>query len=811
MDSFVQDLRFAFRQARKNPGITLAIALVLALGIAANAVTFTVLKATLLRPLPYPEPDRLVQLWETRNEAAFSRMEFSYPDFLDYREHNQVFDALGGYSNGGGTLLGPQGAEQISATVCSANFFDVLGVRPAMGRTFNPDEDSPKSERVIMLTWTGWQRRFGGDPNIVGKKAVLNDEPRTIVGVLPRTFEFAPSGSAEIWVPYRILGWRERRNAHWLFPVGRLKAGVSFAQAQASLSTFAAALGQQYTESNQHVGVQVVPLREQVVGQVRPVLVLLMAAVGCFLLITCGNLAGLLLSQAVGRQREMAVRLSMGASRGRIVRQLLTESCVLSLAGGLAGVALSVWLLPAAMAAVPKSAMQSMPAWQGLHVDWGFLAVALAMALAAGAIFGLAPAFVAFRPRLREALTETGRGSSAGVEKHRLRNALVVSEIALAIVLLYGGGLMLKSLAAVMHTDPGFRTDNLLTLGVSLPAKKYPKDEDAAAYYRRLIENVRALPGVTGVGSTDTLPLTGGRNTSRMVREGHRTANGEEETEANSRAVSTDYFRVMGIPLRAGRFLDARDIPGATRTAVINQTLADRLFPGQDPIGQRIDYTYTPTPELREIVGVVGDENATALDAPPTPAIYESFDQSPEYYTSIVVRTTQSPESVAPAVERVIREMDASVPVFEVFTMQEIIARSPSIFLRRSPAYLVAAFGAVGLLLAAVGLYSLLAYAVAQRSREMGIRMALGAQKRDVLSLVVGGGMRLALVGVAMGIACALALGRLIASFLFHVSPSDPATVLGVCALLLLVALAAAGQPALRAASVDPMRALRDE
>ena len=810
MDSLLQDVRFALRQVRKNPGVTLAVVLVLALGIAANAVTFTVLKATLLRPLPYPEPDRIVQLWETRNEAQFTRMEFSYPDYFDYREHNQVFDVLGGYSNNGATYLGPQGAEQVYVTVCSANFFDALGVRPAMGRGFNPDEDTPKSERVILITWAGWQRRFGGDPNIVGKKAILNDEPRTIVGVLPRNFEFALSGSAEFWVPYRIVGWRERRNAHWLFPVGRLKAGVSVAQAQAALSTFAAQLGQQYTESNQHVGVQVVPLREQVVGQVRPVLLLLMAAVGCFLLITCGNLAGLLLSQAVGRQREMAVRLSMGASRGRIVRQLLTESCVLSLAGGLSGVALSVWLLPAALASVPKESLESMPSWQGLHVDWGFLAVALGMALVAGAVFGLAPALVAFRPQLRAALTESGR-ISAGVERHRLRNILVVSEIALVIVLLYGGGLMLKSLSAVMRTDPGFRTDNLLTLGVGLPPKKYPKDEDVAAYYRRLIEKVAVLPGVTGVAATDTLPLTGGRNTSRMVREGHRTANGEEETEANSRSVTADYFKVMGVPLRAGRLLDARDVPGAGRVVVINQTLADRLFPGQDPIGQRIDFTYTPTPTLREIVGVVGDENATSLDAPPNPVVYESFEQSPDYFMSMVVRTTQSPQSVAPAIERTIREIDAAVPVYEVLTMQEIIDQSPSIFLRRSPAYLVAAFGGAGLLLAAVGLYSLLAYAVAQRRREMGIRMALGAQKRDVLALVVGGGMKLALAGVTIGVACALGLGQVIASFLFHVRPGDPATVAGVCGLLLLVAMAAVGQPALRAASVDPMHALRDE
>ena len=810
MDALLQDLRYAYRQTRKNPGVTLAVALVLALGIAANAVTFTVLKATLLRPLPYFEPNRLVQLWETRTEASFSRMEFSYPDFADYQAQNQVFEALGGYSTGGATFLGPQGAEMVDVTVCSGNFFDVLRVRPAMGRAFQPGEESPKAERVILLTYAGWQRRFGGDPDIVGKKAVLNDEPRQIVGVLPRDFQFAPSQSAEFWVPYRIQGWRERRNAHWMFPVGRLKPGVTAAQAQAALSTLARQLGQQYPESNVNVGVQVVPLREQIVGPVRPVLLLLMAAVGCFLLITCGNLAGLLLSQAVGRQKEMAVRLSMGASRWRIVRQLLTESCALSLAGGLAGVALSFWLLPAALASVPKEALLSMPAWQDLHVDWGFLSVALGLALAAGALFGLAPALIAFRPQLRAALAETGR-SSGGLERHRLRNTLVVVEIALAIVLLHAGGLMLKSLSLVMRADPGFQTENLLTLGVSLPGKKYPKDEDAVNFHRRLMEKLAALPGVRGVGSTTTLPLTGGRNTSRMVREGHRSAGGAEEVEANSRDVSTGYFRVMGVPLRAGRFLDQRDVAGAARVAVINQTLAGKLFPGEDPVGKRIDFTYTPEPSLREIVGVVGDENATALDAAPNAAIYTSFAQSPDLFFNVVVRTGQATESIAPAVERVIREMDPAVPVFEVQTMEEIIAQSPSIFLRRSPAYLIAAFGAVGLLLAAVGLYSLLSYAVAQRRRELGIRMALGAQKSNVLGLIVGGGMKLALTGIGLGALCAMAAGRLLATFLFHVRPGDPSTVIGVCLLLLLVALAASSQPALRAAAVDPIQALREE
>jgi predicted permease len=810
VSTLFQDLSYSIRQARKHPGLTLAVVLVLALGIAANAVTFTVLKTTLLRPLPYAEPERLVQLWETRSTRGFTRMEFSFPDFADYRERDEVFVGLGGYSPVNATYLGPQGAEEVNVTVCSANLFDVLGVKPALGRAFQPGEDAPQAARVALLTYAGWQRRFGGDPDVVGKPAIINEEPRTIVGVLPRDFLFAPSRASEFWLPYRIAGWRERRNAHWIFPVGRLKPGVSLQQAQASVSTLSAELAQQYPDSNTGLGVQVVGLHEQFTGPVRPVLLLLMAAMGCYLLITCGNLAGLLLSQAVGRQKEMSIRLSLGASRTRIVRQLLTESCALSALGGLAGICLSLWLMPAALASIPREQLEVMPALQGLHVDWEFLLLALALAMATGILFGLAPAFLAFRPQLRATLAESGR-SSGGLERHRLRNALVVAEIGLAIVLLYGGGLMLKSLSRVMNTDPGFPAGNLLTLELGLPARGYPKAAEEVAFHRRLMDALSALPGVRGVGTTSTLPLTGGRNTSRFVREGHRTPGETEAQEANRRDVSTNYFSVMGVPLRAGRLFTEHDGPDAPHVALINQMLADRMFPGEEAVGKRIDFTYTADPNLWEIVGVVGDENATSLDAPPNPVIYTPFAQSPDSELDVVLRTAQSPESLAPAVVRAIRELDPAVPVYDIQSMERIISESPSIFLRRSPAYLIAAFGGLGLLLAAVGLYSLLAYAVAQRKRELAIRMALGAQRSEVLALIVGGGMRLALAGIALGIVLALGISRLLAGFLFQVQPGDPATVVAVCLLLVTVALAATGQPAWHAAATDPMHALREE
>ncbi|HXN23621.1 MAG TPA: ABC transporter permease [Candidatus Dormibacteraeota bacterium] len=483
MFSLFQDFRYAVRQAKKNLGLTGAVVFVLALGIAANSVTFTILQATLLSPLPYPEPHRLAQLWETRTQGTFAKMEFSYPDFADYRDRNQVFEGLGAYAPRNATLLGPQGAEQIYVTTCSANFFDVLRIKPALGRLFQAGDDLPQADRKVILTYVGWQRRLGEDSQVVGKTVILNDQPREIVGVLPRDFQFAPSRSEEFWLPYRIQGGLERRNLHWLYPVGRLKPGIDLRKAQSALSALANQLALQYPDSNVGVGAQIVNLREQIVGQTRPVLLLLMTAVGCFLIITCGNLAGLLLSQSVSRQKEMAIRLALGASRARIVRQLLTESSLLSVIGGVAGAGLSVWLLPAVLASIPKKELLSMPAWQGLRVDPRFLFLSLGIALLTGMVFGFIPALLAFRPQLRAALQESGR-SSAGRGRTRLRNSLVVAEIALAIILLHGGGLMLKSLAVVLRVNPGFQTTNLLTLGLGLPSRKYPKDGDALTFQR---------------------------------------------------------------------------------------------------------------------------------------------------------------------------------------------------------------------------------------------------------------------------------------------------------------------------------------
>ena len=809
MSILLQDLRYAWRQLWKNFGLALAVIFVLAVGIAANSVTFTILQAAFFRSVPYPGADRLVQMWETRTTGVFSRMEASYPDFADFRARNEVFEKLGGYAQVGLTASGREGAEQVYGCVVSSNFFDVLGVRPMLGRVFSDGEESPQSERTVMLSFAGWQRRFGGDPQVLGRPIVINDLPRVLIGVLPKDFQFAPGGSAEFWLPLRAEGWRLRRNAHWFFPVGRLKPGVDLAKAQAGMGALARSLEQQYPDSNAGVGVQLVSLREQIVGPVRPVMLLVMSAVGFLLLITCGNLAGLLLIQAVGRQKEMSIRLAIGASRWRIVRQLLTESCLLALLGGLAGAGLSKGLLPLAMSMLPKEALRFMPAWQDLKVDAGFLLFAVGLALCTGVLFGLAPALVSLRPGLRETLHESGAATS-GRGRARIRNVLVAGEIAMAIVLLYGAGVMMKSLSQVLRVDPGFRAANLLTMYVNLGANNQD-DAHARAFHRDLTARLGELPGVTGAATISTLPLTGGNNTSIFVREGRRAAAATESVEANSREISANYFSVMGIPLRAGRFFAESDGPAAPHAVIVNQTLADRVFPGENPIGKRIDFTYTNDPNIWEIVGIVGDENATALDAKPNPIIYESFLQSPDSGMNVVLRTAYPPESLALPAQRAIHEVDGRAVISEVQSMTQLIEQSPSIFLRRLPAYLIAAFAGVGLLLAVVGLYALLAHSVAQRSREFGIRVALGAQKSNLLGLVMTAGLRLVLIGLVIGIAGALGAGKLLSSFLFDVQPGDPITLAGVAALLLFVCMLAIYNPARRAAATDPMRTLRTE
>ncbi len=809
MQSLLQEFRYALRQLRKSPGFTAVAVLTLSLGIGANTAIFTVVNAALLRALPFQAPARLVHLCETRNAGTFQKMEFSYPDFVDFRDDNQSFSSVGGYFSINTTYSGREGAEQVVATVASANFFDVLGVRPILGRVFAPNADQASGEKSVLLTYAGWQKRFGGDRNVLGQSITLNDEPYTIIGVLPGDFQFAPSRSGDFWIPLSVRGWRLRRNAHWILGVGRLKPAVTLEQAQAEASGVALQLAAQYPDSNPGVGIYLTPLREQIVGNVRPILLVLMGAVFAVLLITCSNLAGLQLARAVARQKEIAVRTALGASRARIMRLLLTESLLISMLGGLGGVLLAYSILPVLVASLPKDQQSVLPFLNDLQLDRTVLWFSAAVSIFSGVLFGLMPSLQGARSDIQDVLQDGSR-TTAGSLRHRLRNGLVVAQVAMAIVLLVSAGLLIKSLSRLLRVDPGFSVAHLLTFDTSLPQRGYADADHQIEFERSLRARLQALPGVKSAATVSTLPLGNAGGTSRFVIAGHARIPAEEY-EANTRDISPNYFETMGIPLRKGRVLNEHDIVNSPRVIVINQTLANLLFPGQDPIGKRIDFTYTKDPNVHEIVGVVGDENLGQLDRKPTPVIYDAYAQDPNSFLSVTIRTEGDPSAVAGGVREAMHELDASLPVNSLVSMDRIIADSPSVAVRRYPAYLLGAFASLALVLAMLGIYGLLAYVVAQRTRELGIRLALGAQRRNLLGLVLGSGLRLALLGTAIGAACALAAGRMLAALLFDVRSTDVAILLGVATLLVAVAVLASYIPARRAASIEPMQALRAE
>lgn len=810
MQHFLQDLRYGWRMLVKNPGFTIVVILMLALGIGANTAVFTIFNATLLRPLPFERPQELVQVWETRTGGDAQQMEVSYPDFLDMKDRNHAFSQMSGYSAATVTLAAKEGAEQVFAGIASAGFFETLGVRPILGRTFLPEETQEHAPAAVLLTYGGWQQRFGGDPRIVGRTVTINGSLATIVGVLPQSFQFAPSRSADFWISSRPTGWELRRNAHWFYPVGRLKPGVSLEQAQADIANVAHQLQQQYPDSNSTVGTQVISLKEQIVGSMRPALIVLLASVGFVLLITCANVAGLLLARSLSRQKEIAVRIALGAARGRIVRQMLTESVLLALLGGAAGVLTAYWAVPALIAAIPKQQLMYVPSLQGLSLDRGVLLFSFGLSVVTGILFGLIPALQAFKGDAQHGLQEGGR-SSVGSTHSRVRNSLVIVEVSLAVVLLVGAGLMLRSLQRLLSVDPGFRTQNLLTLSLALPEDRYPDDARLLAFHQQLLQQSASLPGVKDVATVNIVPLSSAGNTSLFDVEGHPKASGGPEYEANSRSISENYFSVMGIPLRAGRFFNSEDTPKSRHVVVVNQALARQAFPNQDPIGKRINYTYTAKPDLWEIIGVVGDETVGRLDEKPTPVAYTSLSQEPDRYISLALRTKGDPTALANSVRQEIRQLDSAIPVFDVASMEEIIAGSPSTLLRSYPAYLIAGFASLALLLATLGIYGLLTYSVTQRTREMGLRMALGAKQRDLLQLIVGSGLKLTLIGVAIGVLAGLAIAHLIASLLFGVGPTDLKTFVGVAGIIIVAASLASYLPARRASRIDPMVALRYE
>jgi predicted permease len=805
MNRLLQDLRYAIRTMVKKPGFALTAVATLAIGIGASTAIFTVVDAALLRGLPYKSPDQLYHLWENRPQQEFGKREFSYPDYQDYQKNNSV--SLAAYTGGGGIMSGRGEPELVFSPRVSANFFSLLGVDPVLGRTFQEGEDKQGSQLATVLTYGMWQSKFGGDTGIIGQPLTINGQSYTVIGVLPASFQFALR-NADLFIAYQpneaIL---TRRFMHGTNLIARLKPGVTLEQANNELSIIASRIEKEHNQSHAGTGLRIIPLQEEFVGKVKPILFVLLGAVGFVLLIACANVASLLLTRSLSRYKEVAIRSALGASRWRVIRQMLTESVLLAVVGGLAGLLIAYWGLDALVAALPDRQLSSLPFLKSISIDTRILGFSFALSALTGIVFGLVPALQSSRLDLNETLKEGGRTTS-GTTRHRLRSAFVVSQIALAVVLLVGAGLMMKSLFRLLQANIGFNPDNVLTMNVALPAN-YSEPPAMINFYQQMKERVGSLPGVAGVGTIDILPLQGG-NTTRFYVDGDPIPAPGQATEANIRVADETYFQTIGIPLLAGRAFDGRDHADAPGVVIIGKTVADRIFAGRDPIGLRIKYASFDTPgDL--IVGVVGDVRISGIDEAIRPVLYYPYRQSPSPATTLVVRTNADPASFTSTVRNEIRSMDSAVAIFGVRSMEEIIGSSPAAFMRRFPGLLITIFASVALLLAAIGIYGVVSYSVSQQRHYIGVRMALGAQRSDILKLVLKQGLILALVGVVIGAIAAVFLMRLLSSFLFEVRATDPTIfVLGVAALF-GVALLACFFPARRATKVDPLVALRYE
>jgi putative ABC transport system permease protein len=810
MNGLWQDMKYGTRLLLKRRGFTAVAVLTLALGIGANSAIFSVINAVLLRPLPFEQADRLVRLGgnDLRKPADLPTT-FSPPDFYDWRARNTVFEDVAAIDGWSPSLTGAGEPERIQAAKVSANFFSILRARPAAGRTFLPEEEKRGNHYVVVLSHALWQRRFGSDPSILGKQIELTGEKLQVIGIMPREFQMPrftgyDYEEPELWIPFApdLKNW-SRGGRSVDAAIGRLKPNVTIAQAQSELDAIGQQLQQQYPKSNASAGVKVVSLYEQLVGATRPALLLFVAAVGFVLLIACANVANLLLARAATRHKEIAIRTALGARRARIMRQLLTESVLLSLVGGALGLLLAMWatdlLLALSAGAIPR--------FEHAGLDRRVLLFTLLISTLTGVFFGLAPALHASKPDLNETLKDGGR-TSAGTGRGRVRALLVVSEIALSLVLLVGAGLLIKSFVRLQSVDPGFDPQNVLTMTVFLNGTKYPQDEQHPVFFDQVVERARNLPQVEHVGLVSNLPISGNWDRLPIYPEGQLIAEGEAQ-DTEEYMVNTDYFGALRIPLREGRLFGAEDRAGAQPAVVINETTARRYWPNESPVGKRIKIG-DPTNAWLNVVGVVGDVRHYGLDKPANMQVYLPHQQKPSQQMTIVVRSSSADaESQINAVRAQVWAVDKDQPVYAIKPMKEYVA--DSVAQRRFSMWIVAIFASVALVLAVVGIYGVMSYTVAQRTREIGLRMALGARGADILKLVVGQGMALTLAGVATGIVLAFAVTRVMSSLLFGVSAADPLIFSAVPVLLTSVALLACYLPARRATKVDPMVALRYE
>ncbi|HEV7514587.1 MAG TPA: ABC transporter permease [Candidatus Acidoferrum sp.] len=815
MLNLLPDLKHGLRVLVKNPGFTAAAIIVLALGIGANAAIFSVVNAVLLRPLPFHDPARLVQLWHVPPPKSFPGMTtfaLSAANFIDWQRQNNVFDKMAIYTGSSLNLTGREQPEALQGAAVSAEFFSTLQVQPMLGRAFTPDEDQQGKNHVVILTYGLWKSRFAANPNIAGQSVNLDGQPYIVAGVMGPKFRFP--GWAQYWTP---MGWTDKQRAvrgeHHYLAIARLKTNIAIPQAQAEMTAISTRLAEQYPEDDKGWGAVVVPLREEVVSDVRPALLVLLGAVAFVLLIACANVANLVLAKTFGRRKEIAIRVALGAAGSRVVQQILAETLLLSLAGG----ALGLLLAKLGMALTLKFLSDNLPKSTEVSLDTSVLAFTVFISIVTGVIAGLLPAIRMTKTNVNDALKQGLGKTDSDSGGRRTRSLLVVSEVALSLILLVGAGLMIRSLWLLSTLDAGFDPHNVLTMTLVVPQNKYSRPIDEIAFFDRVLSKVRALPGVVSAGLIDDLPLNGEGSHQPIAIEGRPVQAMSDQPEVDTRTITSGYLSTMHIPLRRGRDLSAADAPDRPGAVLISASMAQRFWPNEDPIGRHLTMTFFPD-KVREIVGIVGDVKLEGMDAAASSAtVYlptsqlstPSLGEWRSFPMQLVVRTQSQPTRLVSAVTAAIHSIDSDQPVTDIMTMDNLVGNSLS--QRRFSMLLLAAFAVLALLLAAVGIYSVLAFAVRRRVREIGIRVALGAEVKDILRLVITEGMKPALIGLLLGVAGALALGRVLASFIYGIAAYDPLTFAAVAILLVVVALLASIIPAYRAARIEPTRALREE
>ena len=810
MDRILQDVRYGLRVLRKQPGFAAVAVLALALGIGANTAIFSVVNGVLLRPLPYADPDRLVMVWERNIPRNRATNVVSPANYLDWTRQTQTLDPMAAISTNNQRNLTSQGEPRVlEAQFVTVSFFNVLGVQALRGRTFTEEEGRPGNEQAVILSHRLWQQLFGGKDEILSQAITLNGRSYTVVGVMPADFYFM-NKDTEIWLPIALDPAVDYRatTGRYLMSVARLKPGVTHDQAQAEMEGIAAQLEQTHQKFNAGWSVNLVPLHEQIVGDIRPIILLLLGAVGFVLLIACANVANLLLARAATRQKELALRTALGAGRMRIIYQLMVESVLLATFGGALGLLLAYWGLKLLVAVSPDN----IPRLNEIAIDWSVLVFTIIISFLTGMIFGLVPALQSSKPDLNATLKEGGRGTKVAGSSRVLRNLFVIAEVALSLVLLIGAGLMIKSFLRLQNVSPGFRTENVLTLKLQLPGSKYGQETQRITFFKQLEDRLRALPGVESVGAINFLQLAGQRSaTSFTITDRPEPPPGEKPV-TDVRVVTPSYFDAMAIPLIKGRMLDERDTAKSPRVLLINETMARQYWPDEDPLGKRVIISWD-SDEPDEIVGIVGDIRDMGLNLEVKPTIYWPHAREPYFFMNYVLHTRTDPKALASAAQAEVRALDPEQPIAEISTMEDVL--SESISLPRFNMLLLVIFASVALVLAVVGIYGVIAYSVTQRTHEIGIRMALGAQSLDILKMVVGQSMLLTGIGLVIGVAGAVGLSvvlsNIMSGLLFDVGTTDFMTFALVSLVLATAAMVATIFPARRATKVDPMVALRYE